>query len=355
MASSSRSRRGGRVDRRDACSTLARYSRAAVKRLAMKVRTPMRVWGKRVTNLSPQFDCFTFSPSANLMPGGAASKIRSFRAGAVAQLDDAALAADRVGRAVEQVDGGDAAGELLVKVVGLGIHHVADADHGGRGQRRFVDPAENGRVAVGINQAGRDVQALAVNHQRVRRGLDLAQIPDPLDLPAGNEHLGIGQNAVGAAGPDRRALNQDCLGLGQRPASFQRRARHPCLLQLAQLLLLLVPGFARGFSSLGCRGLLLLLYGFRRRFGFLGGDTVNPAVNPNLADFAPRDRSSCCPRPRSGWPACRPRSCRAGSRRRTVWRARSSAPPARRFPSGRGPGPAADSGGTSFCRSGHRS
>src|SRR5581483_11700834 len=52
-----------------------RYCRAGTKRLAMNVCTPMRVWGKRVTYLSPQLDCFTFSPSANLMSGGASANL----------------------------------------------------------------------------------------------------------------------------------------------------------------------------------------------------------------------------------------------------------------------------------------
>ena len=183
-------------------------------------------------------------PQRELDAGRRGDEDQALRAGAVAELDDAALPANRVGGAVEQIDRSDPAGKLLVKGVRLGVDHIADAHHGTRWQRRFVHGAENGRVAMGINQAGRDVQALAVDHQRVWPRLDLAHISDHPDLAARHQDLGIGQDAIRAARPQRRMLNQDGLGLRQRPALLQRRARHPCLLQLAQLLLLLVPGFA---------------------------------------------------------------------------------------------------------------
>ena len=80
---------------------------------------------------SPAFDCFTFSPSANLMPGRRVLEVHLVRVrDAPADLVHAVLAADRVRRAVQAVDGRDAAGELAVPGDRVGVDDVLDADLG---------------------------------------------------------------------------------------------------------------------------------------------------------------------------------------------------------------------------------
>ena len=66
---------------------------------------------------------------------------------------------------MQQIGGRQSTRELVLNVSRLGIHHVADAAHRGRGQRALVHRAENRRVAVAINQAGGDVKAVAVNQK----------------------------------------------------------------------------------------------------------------------------------------------------------------------------------------------
>ena len=72
---------------------------------------------------------------------------------AVAQLDDGRLAADRVGRAVEDLRGGQATGELPVEGERISVENVLDADLGGHRVAALVD-AFRRRVAVGVDQAG---------------------------------------------------------------------------------------------------------------------------------------------------------------------------------------------------------
>ena len=90
-----------------------------------------------------QFDCFGFSPSANLMPSGAPAKSERVGPAAPAPLDDLVLAADRVGRAVQDVRGRRAAGELAVDRDVEGSQHVADADLGRDVVRALVDVASS--------------------------------------------------------------------------------------------------------------------------------------------------------------------------------------------------------------------
>ena len=93
---------------------------------------------------------------------GRAVELERFWADAPAELDDLVLPADRVGRAVEDVGGGGAAGELAVDGDVVGVDEVADADFRGNGLGAFVDAAVGGDVGVGVDEAGGDVQTCQV-------------------------------------------------------------------------------------------------------------------------------------------------------------------------------------------------
>ena len=71
-----------------------------------------------------------FSPRANLMPGVAPSKIMALGVLAPAHFERQGFAADGVGGAVQNIGGGDAAGERAVDGDVLGIEDVVDVDHG---------------------------------------------------------------------------------------------------------------------------------------------------------------------------------------------------------------------------------
>src|ERR1019366_2291711 len=70
------------------------------------------------------------------------------------QLDGQGLAADGVGGAVQDVGGGDAAGQRAVDGDILRVEHVLDIDHGGDADAAFVDAAIDGNVRVAIDDAG---------------------------------------------------------------------------------------------------------------------------------------------------------------------------------------------------------
>ena len=167
----------------------------------------------------PQLLCLTFSPSANLMPGGAAANFISSGTGAPAKLDHLVLSADRIGRAVQDVRRGDAAGQLAIDVDVGGIDEVADAHFGRDRLARFVDAAVGGRVRVAIDDAG---AKCACPRRRSRRALRRRQPgADGRDFAGVDQQVGIFQPALRAAGPDRgvreTARSLGCSGGAARP------------------------------------------------------------------------------------------------------------------------------------------
>ena len=148
--------------------------------------------------------------------GGGVREDEPRRGLAVAELDDAILAADGVGGPVEEVDGGDAPGELLVDVLGLGVDDVGDAHHGGAGKRSLVHRPEDHGVRVAVDDAGRDVPAGCVDHQdplRQRRRLR----SDRRDATADGQQ-GAADDALGGAGPEGGVAHEDGGRMEQGPA-----------------------------------------------------------------------------------------------------------------------------------------
>src|SRR5690606_38529241 len=90
---------------------------------------------------------------------------------APAVLVDRVLSAVWVGGAVEVVDGGDAAGELVVPGHGVGVGDVLDADLGGDGLARLVHASRDAGVRVAIDEAGGDVLAAGVDDPGAGVGL----------------------------------------------------------------------------------------------------------------------------------------------------------------------------------------
>ena len=89
--------------------------------------------------------------------GGGAFEDQALGVLAPTHFDGQGFAADGVGGAVENVGGGDAAGEGAVDGDVLGIEDVADIHHGGDADAAFVDTAIDGDVGVAIDDAGDDV------------------------------------------------------------------------------------------------------------------------------------------------------------------------------------------------------
>jgi hypothetical protein len=132
------------------------------------------------------------------------------------QLHHEVLAADRVGAAVQHVGGGDAAGEVAVDVDVRRIEDVLDAGHRADGRPTLVDRVRRD-VRVGVDDAGRDELALAVDHRRARRRVAGA-LADEADRSA-VEHHGAVLDALAGGGQHRRAADHDRL----RPLVAQRR------------------------------------------------------------------------------------------------------------------------------------
>ena len=78
-----------------------------------------------------------------------------FGRGAPAQFYQRRLAADGVGRAVQQLRSHYAAGQVAVNVYVFGVDHVADAHFAGHGLGAFVYAAGYGNVRVLVDDAGR--------------------------------------------------------------------------------------------------------------------------------------------------------------------------------------------------------
>ena len=137
---------------------------------------------------------------------------------APAPLDDLVLAADRVGRAVQHVGRRRAAGELAVDRHVEGVDHVADAHLGRDVVRALVHVAVDRRVRVGVDDAGRDVLAAAVDLDGSgRRGEPL---PDGRDLAVDDDEVRVLEDPRRTLRPDRRAAHDD--GRGRRDRAARR-------------------------------------------------------------------------------------------------------------------------------------
>jgi hypothetical protein len=199
-------------------SQAALLSRAAMNAARIDSSTPMRLFGYRSLAASPQLDCFGFSPSANLILGGA-REAQLGRGAFPLPAQHRVLPADGVRRAVQRVRRRRSAGELAVDVPVLPVDHVADPHLRGDVVGRLVDVPVDRRVRVAVDDAGRHVLARGVDDGRVRRGADrpsdlrdLAvddQEVAPLDDPAGPivqivaflTRTGRGGGGAGAAAP----------------------------------------------------------------------------------------------------------------------------------------------------------
>src|SRR5690348_2147104 len=78
---------------------------------------------------------------SELDAGSCAFEDEALRVLAPAHLNRQGTAADGVGRAVQDVGGGDAAGERAVDGDVFGVEHVANVHHGGYGHASLVDAA----------------------------------------------------------------------------------------------------------------------------------------------------------------------------------------------------------------------
>ena len=120
---------------------------------------------------------------------------------------------------MEEVAGGDAAGQLAVDVGIVGIEGIPDAYFGGNGSGAFVHTPGNGNVAVFIDEARGKVQAGGV--KGTVRGLaeeffGIQAGPDGDDFAPHYGDIGVFEAALGPAGPDRGFANQAVLGRGAR-------------------------------------------------------------------------------------------------------------------------------------------
>ena len=151
------------------------------------------------------------------MPGSGAFEDHVVGVLAPAHLDHGAFAADGVGAAVENVGGGDAAGERAVDGDVVGIEHVFDADHRGDRDAAFVD-AVGGDVRVAIDDAGHQVFARGVDDGGAGGSHDL--LADLGDLAVADED-GALEGALGD-GQYRGVLN-DARGPRQRRRTLLER------------------------------------------------------------------------------------------------------------------------------------
>ena len=172
--------------------------------------------------------------------------------GAPLDLRDGVLAADRVRAAVKLVDARDAAGELPVPADVIGIQHVLDAHLRGVGLRELVDAAVDACVAVAIDDAGRDVTALAVHDDRA--GWGRQRRSDGRDLAALHQHIGALENACARRCPHRGIPEVHILRDGPgHPARIGEGIHGRDLGELARTLGRIVGRSLGGVVTLGLR------------------------------------------------------------------------------------------------------
>ena len=132
-------------------------------------------------------------------------------AGAPPQLDDLVLAPDGIGRTVQHVGHRESSGQFPVHGDIVAVDHVSDAHLRGHGLRTFVDALQDSRVRMGVDDAGRDVLAGAVDlHGAVRRHEGRA---DFRDLAVADQHVRVIQLAALVQRPHRGVPDDEMFRL----------------------------------------------------------------------------------------------------------------------------------------------
>ena len=135
------------------------------------------------------------------------------------EFDDGALAANGVGRAVEDLGACHATGKLAVHVHVLAVHGVSNPNLGAARLCAFVHAAVHGDVRVFVDDAWRHVLAATVDFQRGHAGgQQLSRVEVSADGhqgPVVEEHVRPVQDTVGLACPHRGVANP--RGLGRQP------------------------------------------------------------------------------------------------------------------------------------------
>ena len=135
------------------------------------------------------------------------------------ELDDLVLAADGVGRSVQDVGRGQPAGEFPVDSDVVGVDDVGDAHLGRDRLARLVHAPRRGGVRVAVDEPGGDVLALPVDDRRA--GGNGERFPDLYDFALLHQHVAGLDRARRPGRPDRGALSRR----GGRPVPGARPGR----------------------------------------------------------------------------------------------------------------------------------
>ena len=143
---------------------------------------------------------------------GRALKAESLGVFAPADLDYRVAPANRIRRAVQLIHRHKSARELAVPVDVGRVDAVANPDLGGVGLRSLVHAAGDSGVAVAVDEAGRDVLALAVDDDRaIGRGNVGGDLND---LSVAHEHVAVLHRSLRAQRPNGGVLDKH--GSGER-------------------------------------------------------------------------------------------------------------------------------------------
>ena len=128
---------------------------------------------------------------------------------APAEFDGFGLSAHRVCRAVEELCGGEPAGEFAVEADVSRVEGVFDAALGGDGLSGFVDAeAEETGVGVGVDEAGGDVFASGVDGE-IDGDLWIGTGSELADLAVADDDPCVFEDAVDGLCPDGGVVDQD--------------------------------------------------------------------------------------------------------------------------------------------------
>ena len=139
-------------------------------------------------------------------------------------LDDLRLAADRIGRPVQDEGGGGSSCELAIDIDVFGVQHVGDADHAGVRKRHLIDAPLDRGMAVRIDNSGQDVLSGRLDDLSARRGGHLRVRSDRGDSGPADQNRAVLDRRV-RDGQNGGVVNENHV-LSARKSRDQKHRQH---------------------------------------------------------------------------------------------------------------------------------
>ena len=150
-------------------------------------------------------------PQCELDAGRGRLELKVFVSVSPSEFDDLILPTDGIGRAVKDIGGRQATGELSVERDVFGIDKVTDTNFGRYGLGSFVDTAIGRHVGVAVDETWADFELGTIDEGSTDGYLKIDA--DGFDFSLPNDHVRIAKDSLGATGPDGCILDNQQVGL----------------------------------------------------------------------------------------------------------------------------------------------